>query len=161
MLVYMYASVQVCKCTSMQVYKYANVQVCKCTSVQMYKCASIQVCKCTSMLPGAQFLVTCKNLDMVFFFNCSNLDIWVFDIWPVCKKASMQVYWYTSILVYKNTRMYAANSSILFDFVIDNQLEILACWSTTYLIMLINAKNFSVYQWFVKERWSTAFYNND
>ena len=39
----------------------------------------------------------------------------------------MQVYWYVSILVYKNTRMYAANSSILFDFVIDNQLEILAC----------------------------------
>ena len=47
----------------------------------------------------------------------------------------MQVYWYASTLAYENRRMYmrhfvhriTANSSILFDSVIDNQLEILAC----------------------------------
>ena len=65
----------VCKCASMQVHKYASAQVCKCTSMQVYKYASvrvykyasIQICKCTSMFSGAQFLVTCKKLEMVFF----------------------------------------------------------------------------------------------
>ena len=116
----------------MQVHKYASVQVCKCTSVQVCKYTNMQVYK---YVFWSAILNHMQKAGDGVFFNCQNLDIWVFDIRPVCKKASMQVHWYTSILVYKNTRMYmrhfvhriTANSSILFDFVIDNQLEILAC----------------------------------
>ena len=47
-------SVQVCQFVSMQVHIYASAQICKCTSMQVtsmqvYKCASVQVCKYTSI----------------------------------------------------------------------------------------------------------------